>query len=189
MRKYIVLTLLLSVCFALFADLIVRPKYWATPIVGANLNNMYWVDEGVYRSEQPSDNDFIELSKFGITDVLNLREYRSDNDGAQKSNLILHRVKMNAGAVTEQQIFESLKIIKNRKRAILVHCLYGSDRTGVTIASYRIVFNDWSKEQAIDEMINGGFGYHYIKFPNLVTLINDLDVNKIKKKLSLKNTT
>jgi len=45
------------------------------------------------------------------------------------------------------------------------------------------------EEQAIDEMINGGFGYHYIKFPNLVKLINDLDVRKIKKKLSLKNTT
>ncbi|MEN8190310.1 MAG: hypothetical protein ABFS19_10720 [Thermodesulfobacteriota bacterium] len=67
-------------------------------------------------------------------------------------------------------------MISSRKGSILVHCWYGSDRTGVTIAAYRIIFNNWSKSEALDEMINGGYGYHEKIFPGLVQLVENLDV-------------
>ena len=34
-------------------------------------------------------------------------------------------------------------------------------------------------------MINGGFGYHASFYPNLVTLIKNLDVKNIRKKLDM----
>jgi len=34
-------------------------------------------------------------------------------------------------------------------------------------------------------MTNGGYGYHATVYPNLVKLINDLDVTKIKKELGV----
>ena len=85
----------------------------------------------------------------------------------------------------EQQLLEALTLIKNRKGPLLIHCWHGSDRTGATVAAYRLVFQNWSKEQAIDEMVNGGYGYHAGIYPNLLELINKLDVAKIRKQLQV----
>ena len=38
----------------------------------SKLTNLYQIDSGVYRSEQPSDADFKALEKYGIREVLNL---------------------------------------------------------------------------------------------------------------------
>jgi tyrosine-protein phosphatase SIW14 len=35
---------------------------------------------------------------------------------------------------------------------MFVHCWLGGDRSGVFIAAYRIAFNAWTPEQAIEEM-------------------------------------
>ena len=119
----------------------------------------------------------------GIKEVLNLRDWHSDKDDISDKNFLLHRIKINTGNITEEQVIEALQIIKNRKGPILIHCWHGSDRTGVIIASYRIIFNNWSKSQALDEMTNGGYGYHATIYPELVTLVENLDINKIKHAL------
>ena len=49
---------------------------------------------------------------------------------------------MNAGKVSQEQLIDALRIIKNRKGPVLLHCWHGSDRTGATVAAYRIVFNN-----------------------------------------------
>lgn len=38
---------------------------------GCKLTNLYRIDEGVYRSEQPSSIDFKVLEEYGIGEVLN----------------------------------------------------------------------------------------------------------------------
>lgn len=97
---------------------------------------------------------------------------------------MLHQIKVNTGKMTEDQVTDALKIISNRKGPILIHCWHGSDRTGVVIAAYRIVFNNWSKSQAIDEMVNGGYGYHARTYPELVTRVEQLDISKIKQTIN-----
>lgn len=184
-KKLIIVLLFLTITACAEAEPRLRPDDWAIPIIATSLENMYQVDTGVYRSEQPDDEEFMALSKFGIKEVLNLREYHSDDDEAEKTNLRLHRIKIDTGSASEQQMIQALTIIKNRKGPILVHCWHGSDRTGAVIASYRVIFNNWSKEKAIDEMRNGGFGYHAIIYPNIVNLIKNLNVKKIKAKLAL----
>jgi protein tyrosine/serine phosphatase len=183
-KKYLIIILLFCTVIV-SAEPRLRPSDWSAPIIGISLDNLYQVDKGVYRSEQPDTRSFIELESFGLKEILNLREYHSDNDETSKTKLKLHRVKMEAGSITEEQITKALTIIKNRKGPILIHCWHGSDRTGGVMASYRMIFNDWSKEKAIDEMRNGGFGYHAKIYPNVVTLINNLNVKKIKSKLGI----
>lgn len=186
MMKYILLFLLLisSTCYS---EPRIRPELWGQPIIGANLQNLYLVDKGIYRSEQPDEEDINNLKSLGIKEVLNLREFHSDKDDMAEANFLLHRLKMNTGNITEEQIIEALRIIQNRKGPMLVHCWHGSDRTGVVIASYRIIFNNWSKARALDEMTNGGYGYHEKIYPQLVTLVERLDISKIKHALNTNN--
>ncbi len=181
---------LIALIFSLnaFAELRERPDNWAKPVIGSSLGNFYKVDEGVYRSEQPNKEEFADLSIYGLTDVLNLREFHTDVDEASVFQLDLHHVRVSTGSMSEQQLIEALKIIQNRQKAIVVHCWHGSDRTGATIAAYRVVFNNWTKQQAIDELRNGGYGYHSTIYPNIVKLIEDLDVDKVKNSLGIKTS-
>ena len=151
----------------------------STRINTLSLKNLYEIDQGVYRSEQPNKDGFQELQSFGITEVLNLRFWHSDKDEAKGTDIILHRVKMNAHHIEDEDVIKALKIIKNRQGNILIHCKHGSDRTGVICAMYRIIFQNWSKEDALDELKNGGFGYHSI-YKNIVRYIEKVDVEKIK---------
>lgn len=154
-------------------------------IPDSNLSNIYKIDSDVYRSEQPTDIDFKALEKYGICEVLNLRRWNSDDDEAKGTTLKLHRLKMKAGSVSEEQLIEALRIIHNRKGPILIHCHHGSDRTGVVCALYRIIFQNVSKEDALQEMTGEEFGFHKI-YKNLVREIQDADIEQIKKAVTSK---
>lgn len=182
--KSTLLLVFLVISSSCYAEPRLRPEPWGRPIIGTQLKNLYLVDTGIYRSEQPERDELNNLKTLGINEILNLREFHSDKNHIIDNDFVLHRVKMNTGNITEQELIDSLRIIKNRKGPILVHCWHGSDRTGVTIAAYRIVFNNWTKSEAIDEMINGGYGYHEKIYPGLIELIENLNINNIKKSLN-----
>ena len=151
-------------------------------IDNCGLSNLYQIDTGIFRSEQPDKLDFTNLEKFGITEVLNLRRWHSDETKAKSTNLTLHRVSMRAGNIKDGDVVQALKIIQNRKGNILIHCKHGSDRTGLIIAMYRIVFQNYTKEQAIKEMTEGGFGFHKI-YKNIIGYIQQVNVEKIKQEI------
>jgi tyrosine-protein phosphatase SIW14 len=184
-RFTIALLVLLCVSFSAQAEPRLRPATWGKPIIGSQFSNLYQIDKEVYRSEQPDEEGVSDLQALAIKEILNLREYHSDDGEVGKSNFILERVPMDAGKVTQQQVVQALRIIKNRKGPILIHCWHGSDRTGVTVAAYRIVFNNWTKQQALDEMIHGGYGYHASFYPNLVELVKNFDIKKMRTELGL----
>ncbi|MDR1887428.1 MAG: tyrosine-protein phosphatase [Prevotellaceae bacterium] len=149
------------------------------------LDNLYRVDEGVYRSEQPKREQFEALEKHGIKEILNLRYWHSDKKYTLNTGLRLHRVYMNAHNANDYDVVSALKIIRDRKGPILIHCHHGSDRTGLIVAMYGIVFRNKTKKEAIDEMVNGGFGFHKI-YDNIPKYINNVDVDNIKKQLKVK---
>ena len=91
MKRRILLSLLLGIIFSLSvfsqnlkAEKIILP--------GSELANLYKIDVGVYRSEQPSSADFKALEKYGIKESLNLRNRHSDDDEAKGTTVKLHRV-------------------------------------------------------------------------------------------------
>ena len=184
LNKCILVILTIMIVNSGFTQPRLRPAQWATEIIGTELDNFYKIDEGVYRSKQPDDDTFVMLENMGIKEVLNLRRHHSDIDEAKDTKLKLHHIKINAGSITEDHIIEALAVIKNRKGPIVFHCWHGSDRTGAVAAAYRIIFNNWSKADAIDELQNGDYGYHEKFYGNIKDLINNLDIEHVKYHLN-----
>ena len=152
-------------------------------ISDCGLENMYRVDEGIYRSEQPDREQFEALEKYGIKEILNLRYWHSDTKHAKDTGLTLHRVRMNAHHANDFDVVAALRIIKNRKGPILIHCHHGSDRTGLIVAMYKLVFRNKSTTETIDEMVNGGFGFHKI-YDNIVRYVSNADLDNIRKQVN-----
>ncbi|HLP41522.1 MAG TPA: tyrosine-protein phosphatase, partial [Fibrobacteria bacterium] len=161
------------------AELRVRPVEWAQPVIGVELGNFYQVSGDVYRSRQPDDEEFTALSAEGIRSVLSLREYHADQDKAPPG-LRLYALPMNAGEIDDAKISKAMLMLAEAPKPVLVHCWHGSDRTGVVIAMYRMVFQDWPREKAIDEFENGGFGYHKSVYPNIERYLETVDVDRFK---------
>jgi len=183
MRVVICLLIIAYTNLTLAESIRPRPISWAQPLIGVESQNIFKVSEKVYRSAQPDDDENHELKSIGIGEILNLRENHTDDDDIKDKSIILHRVEMNAGDITDAKIIAALRVIKGAKEPILVHCWHGSDRTGVVIAMYRILFENWTKQQAIDELVNGGFGYHDSIYPNITEYIKNVDIEQIKAKL------
>jgi tyrosine-protein phosphatase SIW14 len=157
-----------------------RPDAWAKPIAAEYVRNFFQLDEKVYRSAQPTRKGFQELQARGIRNVLNLRDYHSDEDDAQDTVLSLYRVKMEAGDITDEKVIEALRIIRKAEGPVLVHCWHGSDRTGLISAMYRILFQNWSKEEAIEELMKGGYGYHSL-YRNIPEYIRKVPMESIRR--------
>lgn len=160
-----------------------RPEHWAKPVTGTHLRNFHQLDKKVYRSAQPDSKGFKDLLPLGITTVLSFRTYRSDVNSARGTGLKLYRIKMEAGDIQTGHVVQALKIIKDAPGPILIHCWHGADRTGLISAMYRIVFQGWSKEEAIDELVSGGYGYHAL-YRNILEYIAQADIEAIKKQVT-----
>jgi protein tyrosine/serine phosphatase len=156
------------------ADQPARPAEWATPAPSVALKNFYRLDEKVYRSAQPDRKGFEELKRLGIRNVLNFRDHHNDDREAKGLGLTLYRVEMEAGEIRDEQVVEALRIIRTAKGPIVIHCWHGSDRTGLVSAMYRILYQNWSKEEAIEELMKGGYGYHslYRNIPEYIRKVN-----------------
>jgi len=128
--------------------------------------NLHQVDQKLYRSEQPSRQGMNYLSGIGINTILNLRHIRSDKNEAKNTKLTLAQVHINTWTMTYDEVVAALKVIRSAKKPVLVHCKHGSDRTGCVVAAYRMVFDNWSKQKAIEEFLQPEYGYHAKLFPH-----------------------
>lgn len=169
-------------CFPTYAT--ERPNTWAKPIITSHLENFYQVSPMVYRSAQPYTQGFAALTSYGIGEVLDLRIYHRDVPA--KPWFTLYQTPLVASNLTPQRVVQALNIIAQAKQPILVHCQHGSDRTGLVIALYRMVCQHWSKAQALDELVNGGYGYHPI-FTNIPEFIQQTDVQTLRQQVKGSN--
>jgi len=90
---------------------------------------------------------------------------------------------MNAWTISYTDIVAGMRVIKSAKKPALVHCKHGADRTGCIVAIYRIVNCGWTRENAIKEFRYGGFHYHEKSFPNILQLLETVDIAQLKKDL------
>lgn len=152
---------------------------------GCKLKNFYRIGNDIYRSDQPSAACFKALEKFGIKEVLNLRNFHNDNREAKGTHITLHRLRTRASKIRLTALINALRIIRNRKGPILIHCWHGSDRTGAICAMYRIIFQHVDKNTAIHEMVEGEFGFHMI-FDDIIDVIYHANIHKIRRELRIK---
>jgi protein tyrosine/serine phosphatase len=158
-----------------------RPENWAVPIELPGVVNLHRVNENLYRSEQPTSEGMKNLKEIiGIKTVINLRAFHSDADEVRGSGLLNEELSVKTWHIEDEDVVRVLKLIRNKENGpFLIHCHYGGDRTGLMSAMYRIVEQDWSKDEAIKEMVDGGYGFHPI-WSNIIKYILNVDVKKIK---------
>jgi tyrosine-protein phosphatase SIW14 len=160
----------------------VRPSDWAVKIENQRLKNLYKLNDTIFRCEQPDSLGFLVLDSLKIKSILNLRSEHTDKQLTDNLSLTLYQVNMRAKQFDNKEIIESLKILIKAPKPIIVHCKYGSDRTGIVLAMYRIIFQHWTKEQAINELRNGEYGFHEY-FKNIPDYINNCDIKELKKQI------
>lgn len=140
-----------------------RPSNWAEPITLAGVPNLHKITDNLYRSAQPTTEGMKNLSAFGIKTVINLRNSHSDLDEICNLPLTAKRIEIFAGNLKDEYVTEFLSIVDDSTAyPILVHCQHGADRTGALCAMYRILRQGWTPDEAIDELKNGGYGFHPI---------------------------
>lgn len=162
------------------------PPEWARKIETPHLSNFYKVSEDLYRSAQPSADGFRELERMGIKTVINLRSLHSDEAALKDTTLRSEGIEMIAAFPSDDQVVQFLRIISKKENGpFLVHCQHGADRTGTMTAIYRIVVQGWSKDAAIAEMTQGGFGFHKIWNMTLVPYLRDTDLKVLKEEAGL----
>ena len=157
-----------------------RPENWAIKVEICHLENFYKLNDSIFRSEQPDEIEFGCLGKIGIKSVLNLRSHHTDSCLLDGTTIKPFTVEMVANNFTDNEIIQSLRILKYGPKPMAVHCLHSSDRTGVVIAMYRIIFEYWTRKQALDELQNGGFGFH-AQYKNIIEYVKNVDVELIKR--------
>ena len=153
---------------------------WAERIELPGLPNLHRVSDGLYRGEQPTAEGMKRLEKLGVKTVVNLRSLRSDRNEIKGTRLTYEHIGMTTLNVQGEDVVRFLKIVTDPNHTpVFVHCRHGADRTGTMCAIYRIAVQGWSKDEAVEEMTKGGFGYHSI-WQNLPDYIRKLDIEEIK---------
>mgnify|MGYP000480602665 CR=1 FL=1 len=162
-----------------------RPRHWAQPVEVKGVPNLFRVSETLYRSGQPTAEGMRGLKQLGVVTILNLRSFHSDRDEIGDTGLAYENIPMAAWLPDRKEAVRFLRIVADPKRApVLVHCWHGSDRTGAMVAIYRVAVQGWSKEEAIREMTEGGFGFHPI-WVNLPKWIRDLDIDAVAREAGI----
>ncbi|MBO5306753.1 MAG: tyrosine-protein phosphatase [Lentisphaeria bacterium] len=170
-----------------------RNYYWVYGHAGKSPypddpKNFHKVSENLYRSGQPDEDEFESLHTFnGIRSVLNLRENNSDQAEIAAINkkwnnaITLYEIPLDTGSITEDDLYKILTVIRDAPKPLLIHCWHGSDRTGCSVAAYRIVFENWSVEDAISELMKPEYGHHKNIYTNIPELLRKADWKKIRE--------
>ncbi len=166
-----------------------RPAHWATPVAAPGVPNLYRVNASLYRSAQPTrdgiagvdDGARLVNGDLPIKTVVSLRTFGTDDSiDAGSSTLTFVRIPAQSWHPEDDDVVQFLRIANDPTRQpVLVHCRRGADRTGAMVAIYRVVVEGWTKADAINEMTQGGYGFHPV-WRNLIRYIGDLDVDAIR---------
>ncbi len=160
-----------------------RPISWATPIQMQGVSSLYKITDYLYRSDQPTEEGMKNFEKMGIKTVINLRTFHSDLDKIKKTGLLHEELSVKPWHIEDEDVIRVLQIIKKRENGpFLMHCWRGADRLGLMVAMFRIVEQGWTKDEAIQEMVKGGYGFH-ATWRNIIDYVQNVDVEKIRKEV------
>jgi protein tyrosine/serine phosphatase len=136
------------------------------------------ITETLYRGAQPGEQGLSELKKLGITTIIDLRgedreKIQWERRHAESLGMRFVYIPVSGwSAPTDQQVSEFLSAFRSdSQQKIFVHCRFGSDRTGVFVATYRMAIEKWTADQAIKEMYF--FGFNGFWHPAMKSFIRD----------------
>lgn len=159
-----------------------RPADWAQSVEVQY--NLFQMSPTLYRSALPDAGAVALLEKLRVATVIN---FLPESDSNWLANPSIEQVQLpyRTNHVDDAQVLKALRAIQaaEAKGPVLMHCKHGSDRTGLIAAMYRVVVQGWSKEDALGEMTQGGFGDNS-HFKDGIRYMMQADVDKLRTALA-----
>lgn len=157
-----------------------RPAAWAQPLSLPGLPNLHRVTPTLYRSAQPLESGWSSVESLGIRSVLSLRAFHAD-DLPDGSRLRASRISFKSWHPEDEDVVRFLRFVQEpSNQPVLVHCQHGADRTGMMVAIERVALEGWSREAAIREMVDGGYGFHPV-WENMIDYVREVDIERLQR--------
>jgi len=147
----------------------------------AAIKNFQCVSPGIYRGAQPDDDGMEALKDLGIKTIVSLRvpQRLIKWEGHKADELDMHVVSLplsNYDSPSDEDVSEFLTVVTDPARQpVFIHCRQGQLRTGALVASFRVLEQGWTVEEAYAEAKRYGFDDLYPWYLPLKWFIKDLD--------------
>lgn len=124
------------------------------------VSNVGKLSDSLYRGSQPKAEGFEQLKKLGITTVVDLR--RQHQGAVKKERKRVEELGMHFQYIpasgwsppNDEELVQFFSLLQQHpEEKFFVHCWLGDDRTGLFLAAYRIAFEHWTAERALQEML------------------------------------
>ena len=166
------------------------------PLLGAQpnaarlqLTNFHVVTHNFYRSAQPTGEDLrILQEQYGVRTVISLKSTGNDRYLTYGLSVrIIPAFKLNPQPISVTVVRRDRPKIVNALRALrrsvregptLLHCTNGSDRTGLVVALYRMIYENVGAEDAIREMQKYDFHPYLAGIP---AFIREVDIAALRR--------
>lgn len=158
-----------------------RPANWAQPLDSSFV--LYKMSDSLYRSALPHKQDIEWLQQNNIQTVINFYQ-KPDSLWLHDNSIEQIQIPLRTDRIDDVDVLQVLRSIARaeQKGNVLMHCKHGQNRTGLIAAMYRIVFEDWSKADAMAEM-QQGFGGE-ARMADATRYLENVDVKAIKQALA-----
>ena len=159
-----------------------RPPEWAQPVEVQY--NLFQMSPTLYRSALPDSGAVPLLKNLKVATVITFLP-ESDQNWLSDSDINQVQLPYRTNHVDDADVLKTLRAIQAAEAngPVLLHCKHGSDRTGLMAAMYRVVVQGWSKEDALSEMTQGGFGESG-HFRDSVRYVMQADADKLRTALA-----
>ncbi len=158
-----------------------RPAQWAQSVDASY--HLYQMDELLYRSALPREHDVPWLQQQNVKTVINFYQ-KPDSTWLHYDSIEQVQIPLRTDRIDDVDVLRVLRSIANaqQKGAVLMHCKHGQNRTGLIAAMYRMVFEGWSKADAMAEMQLGYGGEE--RMAGATRYLENVDVAAIKQALA-----
>jgi protein tyrosine/serine phosphatase len=159
-----------------------RPADWAQ-LVEVQYN-LFQMSPMLYRSALPDGGAVPLLKNLKVATVINFLP-EADSNWLSEPGINQVQLPYRTNHVDDADVLKTLRAIQSAEASgpVLMHCKHGSDRTGLMAAMYRVVIQGWSKEDALSEMTQGGFG-DSTHFKDGIRYMMQVDVDKLRTALA-----
>jgi len=146
--------ILVSVLFITTLGLSIQGK--AHNSLGVNIDNFGQINKDYYRGGQPDRNGFAQLKQLGVKTVIDLQDdgKAEEESWVRDAGMQYFRIPLSSTSkATDQQTAYFLSVVNDPANLpVYVHCTGGRHRTGEMTAIYRITHDNWTADQAFQEM-------------------------------------
>jgi protein tyrosine/serine phosphatase len=139
------------------------------------VGNFARVSDTLYRGAQPNNVAYNELKNIGVSVVVDFRDEKAEiakeKASVESAGMQFISLPWSGRSIpTHDEVVTFLNLMRDTQgKKVFVHCKEGRDRTGTMVALYRITFNHWTVDQALEEMHE--FKYHATFLPGLAKYV------------------